>query len=112
LSFSVERTRRLEIVTPRLEYLYVSEDATYEARISAPMLTGLVWWCYATYDPDRHRFEDVGHHLRLLDVAEGSAAALLVQRFGAVEELKLGICISKVIPSNFFLLKVPLHSKS
>jgi hypothetical protein len=93
LSLNVKKILRLEIVTPRLEYLYVY--ATDEARISAPMLAGLVW-CFGAYDPDRHQLEDVGRHLRLLEINLISTAAMLVQRFDEVEELKLGIDISKV----------------
>ncbi|RLM69822.1 hypothetical protein C2845_PM17G12150 [Panicum miliaceum] len=94
LSFNVARARRLEVVTPGLEYLYVGEDIG-EARVSAPKLAGLVWSCHATYDPHRHRFEeDAGRHrLQLLDIGETSAAGLLMQKFDGVDQLRLGVSI-------------------
>ncbi|CAO2146869.1 unnamed protein product [Urochloa humidicola] len=48
LSFLVMKARQLEVITPRLEYLYVGE-VTGEARIFAPMLARVVW-CVDTYD--------------------------------------------------------------
>ncbi|CAL4992292.1 unnamed protein product [Urochloa decumbens] len=89
LSFSIMGTQRLEVVTPRLEHLYVGE-ATGEARISAPKLARVVW-CVDTYDPHRHQFEGVGRRLRLLDICGNFIAGLLMQRFDEVDKLNLGI---------------------
>ncbi|CAL4980442.1 unnamed protein product [Urochloa decumbens] len=94
LSFSIMKTHRLEVVTPRLEYLYVGE-ATGEARISAPKLARVVW-CVDTYDPHRHQFEGVGRRLRMLDICGNFIAGLLMQRFDEVDKLNLGIYIPHV----------------
>ncbi|CAL4992294.1 unnamed protein product [Urochloa decumbens] len=91
LSFSIMGTQRLEVVTPRLEHLYVGE-ATGEARISAPKLARVVW-CVDTYDPHRHQFEGVGRRLRMLDICGNFIAGLLMQRFDEVDKLNLGIYI-------------------
>ncbi|RCV38713.1 hypothetical protein SETIT_8G164300v2, partial [Setaria italica] len=90
LSFCVRKTRRLEVVTPRLENLFVG-DYIDEARISAPKLEG-IFWRATPYDPHHHRFDDVGRRLQLLDIGDCFITmASLMQRFDEVHELKLSI---------------------
>ncbi|CAL4992297.1 unnamed protein product [Urochloa decumbens] len=91
LSFSVCKARLLEIVAPRLEELSVSL-APDEAQISAPKLAEVAW--ADNYDPRRHRFDDVGRRLRLLEPGQNMS---LMQQFDEVDELKLGIYIPEII---------------
>ncbi|CAN6381581.1 unnamed protein product [Urochloa humidicola] len=92
LSFSVRKTRRLEIVAPRLEKLFVSGTIP-EARISAPELAE-VEWPHTIYSPYRHHFDDVGRRLRLLELGLNAS---LMQRFDEVDELKLAMFIPEGI---------------
>ncbi|CAL4987232.1 unnamed protein product [Urochloa decumbens] len=93
LSFSVCEARMLEIVAPRMEKLSVSVSPD-EARISAPKLAEVVW-ADDDYDPCHHRFDDVGRHLRLLELGQNMS---LMQQFDEVDELKLGIDIPQRYP--------------
>ncbi|CAN6363226.1 unnamed protein product [Urochloa humidicola] len=92
LSFSVRKTRRLEIVAPRLKKLSVFATIP-EARISAPKLAE-VEWSHSIYSPHRHHFDDVGRRLRLLELGLN---APLMQRFDEVDELNLAMFIPQGI---------------
>ncbi|CAL4980436.1 unnamed protein product [Urochloa decumbens] len=91
LSFCVRKTRRLEVVAPRLENLFLGDNID-AARFSAPKLERLVWNS-GFYDPQRHRFDDIGRRLWLLDVDGCFILAQLMRRFDEVDEFKLGISI-------------------
>ncbi|CAN6372566.1 unnamed protein product [Urochloa humidicola] len=92
LWFSVRKTRRLDIVAPRLEKLSVSAPI-HEARISAPKLAVLEW-SHNTYNPHCHRFDDVGRRLRKLELGLNAS---LMQQFDEVDELKLAMYIPEGI---------------
>ena len=91
LWFSVRTTLRLEIAAPRLEKLSVSAPV-HEARISAPKLAE-VDWSLTVYNRHRHRFDDVGCRLRLLELGLNAS---LMQQFDQVDELKLAMFIPEV----------------
>ncbi|CAL4987228.1 unnamed protein product [Urochloa decumbens] len=102
LQFVVRNTRRLEVIAPRLEKLFVYRR-THEARISCPKLAELVWNGGA-YDPSHHKFEDVGRHLQLLEIERSSGAASLMRQFVEVDKLKLHISIPRGTPGYKRLL--------
>ncbi|CAL5086318.1 unnamed protein product [Urochloa decumbens] len=91
LWFHVRNMGQLEVITPRLEVLDVSQ--AIEAHLSAPKLAEVVW-NVDTFDPCRHQFTDEGLHLRLLQINHNSLVASLLQRFDTVGELKLSVSIS------------------
>uniref|UniRef100_K3ZLV0 F-box/LRR-repeat protein 15/At3g58940/PEG3-like LRR domain-containing protein n=1 Tax=Setaria italica TaxID=4555 RepID=K3ZLV0_SETIT len=90
LLFFVLNIRRLEVVAPRLEELLVYHAS--EAHITSPKLAELVW-NGEDYDPRLHKFDDVGRHLRLLEIGQISGAASLMRQFDEVDKLKLQISI-------------------
>ncbi|CAL4992282.1 unnamed protein product [Urochloa decumbens] len=94
LSYSVTETRRLEVVTPTLENLFVRTRID-EARFFAPKLERVVWRA-AAYNPQRHRFDGVGRRIRLLDLGESFTVTPLMQEFDEVDELILGISTPRV----------------
>ncbi|CAL5083354.1 unnamed protein product [Urochloa decumbens] len=101
LWFHVRNMGQLEVITPRLEVLDVSQ--AIEAHLSAPKLAEVVW-NVDTFDPCRHQFTDEGLHLRLLKINHNSLVASLLQRFDTVGELKLSVSISPEIAKyNSFL---------
>ncbi|CAO2146886.1 unnamed protein product, partial [Urochloa humidicola] len=92
LWFSVRKTRRLEIVAPRLEKLSVSAPI-HEARISAPNLAELVW-SHPVYNRQCHHFVDVGCRLRKLELGLNAS---LMQQFDEVDELQLDMFVPQGI---------------
>ncbi|CAL5013607.1 unnamed protein product [Urochloa decumbens] len=83
----LKNTRRIEIVAPRLEELFLSYVT--EARISAPKLAKFAWHC-EYYDPYRHQFVDVGRRLKLLETGtRESILSSFMKQFDEVDELKL-----------------------
>ncbi|CAO2149378.1 unnamed protein product [Urochloa humidicola] len=92
LWFSVSKTRRLEIVAPRLEKMYVSASI-HEARISAPNLAELKW-SHPVYNPHCQHFVDVGCRLRKLELGPNAS---LAQQFDEVDELDLDLFIPQGI---------------
>ncbi|CAN6363233.1 unnamed protein product [Urochloa humidicola] len=90
LRFIVLKTRQLEVVASRLQKLLVWGQVI-GARISCPKLAELVWNGSA-YDPNHHKFEDVGRHLQLQEI-ERSGSVSLMRQFVEVDKLKLKISI-------------------
>ncbi|CAO2142135.1 unnamed protein product [Urochloa humidicola] len=106
LRFIVLNTRRLVVVTPRLEKLSICR--TTEARISCPKLAELVW-NWGAYDPSHHKFEDVGRHLHLLAIEGSFGAASLMRQFVEVDKLKLHVSIPWGTPGYKRLLNETNH---
>ncbi|PNT66401.1 hypothetical protein BRADI_3g11042v3, partial [Brachypodium distachyon] len=97
LIYLVSRTRRLEIVAPKLQALrtYSSSGPDHEiaeAYVVAPSLADLAWFFY---DPQRHRFVGAGRHLRKLSLLDSSTTALM-QRFDTADELEIKLSMDWV----------------
>ncbi|TVU25030.1 hypothetical protein EJB05_27506, partial [Eragrostis curvula] len=70
LQLFIKKVRRLEIVAPKLDELWMS--LATEVHVSAPKLAVIVlyWRRGKTYDPRRHQFANVGRRLRVLDISQ------------------------------------------
>nr|CAB3490137.1 unnamed protein product [Digitaria exilis] len=86
LTFFVANTRQLEVIAGNLEKLTVDDAA--KARISSSKLAEV-----DAYDPRHHKFDNVGRHLRRLEVGQNSAVASFMQQFDEVDDLKLEIFV-------------------
>ncbi|KAF8664426.1 hypothetical protein HU200_054598 [Digitaria exilis] len=63
---NIYRHDLLQVATPELKSLFLNVHCNLH--IIAPKLSKLYWHCNS-YDPDRHRLEEVPRHLRRLRVA-------------------------------------------
>ncbi|CAN6360707.1 unnamed protein product [Urochloa humidicola] len=91
---------RLEVTTPSLEKISVSEAA--EAYIDAPKLKKVDWRDDA-YDPSCHQLVVGNHHLQRLWIKDTSM--LRMRMFDTVKELRLDLSISQGIEGYQSFLK-------
>ncbi|KAF8673571.1 hypothetical protein HU200_048657 [Digitaria exilis] len=99
LSLRLLGTRRLEVVAPILDNLYLCNTIDDEVCVSAPKLAELAWRGAAYYPYHLHRFDGVGRCLRLLDIdiGAGSVVASLLRKFDEAHGLKLAISMPREI---------------
>ncbi|CAN6168371.1 unnamed protein product [Urochloa humidicola] len=87
----------IQVATPELQSLSIHSIDVYfhcDLHIVAPKLSEL-YWC-SSYNPTRHRLEEVGRHLRRLRVeTTNSTVAAIMRRFDTVDELCLVVSIPR-----------------
>ncbi|TVU38536.1 hypothetical protein EJB05_11911, partial [Eragrostis curvula] len=88
---------RLQVATPELRSLTL--DVSCDVYVLAP-LSELEWRNYC-YEPNRHRFQGAGSHLRRLGVSFANSTVVpLMQQFHTVDELDLTIIAPELAYGN------------